>query len=49
MRILELTKGENEVRVTDITAHLEPESVVLPDLRRPDSIQILSRTTRAIL
>jgi hypothetical protein len=24
-----LKKGENEVRMTEITAHLEPESVVL--------------------
>src|SRR5437773_7729615 len=37
VRTLELAKGENEVRVTDITAHLEPESVVLRELRQPDS------------
>ena len=42
-RVLDLTKGENEVRVTDITAHLEPESVILRHLRRPDSIQILEQ------
>ena len=42
-RTLELAKGANEVRVTDITAHLEPESVVLRDLRRPDSVQILEQ------
>jgi hypothetical protein len=42
-RALQLTKGDNEVRVTDITAHLEPESVVLRDLRQPDSIQILEQ------
>ncbi len=42
-RTLELAKGQNEVRVSDITAHLEPESVVLRDLRRPDSIQILEQ------
>ncbi len=42
-RTLELAKGENEVRVTDITAHLEPESVVLRHLRQPGSIQILEQ------
>jgi hypothetical protein len=42
-RVLELKKGENEIRVTDITAHLEPESVVLRHMRQPDSIQILEQ------
>ena len=42
-RVLDLTRGENEVRVTDITAHLEPESVVLRHLRQPDSIKILEQ------
>jgi hypothetical protein len=42
-RALDLTKGENEIRVTDITAHLEPESVILRDLRLPDSIRILEQ------
>src|SRR3990172_4765526 len=42
-RTLELTKGQNEVRVSDITAHLEPESVVLRHLRQPGSIQILEQ------
>jgi len=42
-RTLELAKGQNEVRMSDITAHLEPESVVLRDLRRPNSIQILEQ------
>lgn len=42
-RTLELAEGENEIRVTDITAHLEPESVVLRDLHQPDSIQILEQ------
>ncbi|MBM4046166.1 MAG: hypothetical protein FJ279_13730, partial [Planctomycetes bacterium] len=42
-RTLDLTKGENEVRVTDITAHLEPESVILRDLKKPDAIQILEQ------
>ncbi len=42
-RIFELKQGENEVRVTDITAHLEPDSVVLRDRKQPDSIQILEQ------
>ncbi len=42
-RALDLAKGENEIRVTDITAHLEPESVILRDLRLPDSIRILEQ------
>jgi hypothetical protein len=42
-RTMELAKGENEIRVTDITAHLEPESVILRDLRLPDSIRILEQ------
>lgn len=42
-RTLKLQRGENEIRVTDITAHLEPESVMLRDLRRPDAIQILEQ------
>jgi hypothetical protein len=36
-------KGENEIRATDITAHLEPESVILRALRRPDVLQILEQ------
>jgi len=42
-RTLELAKGENEVRMTDITAHLEPESVVLRHLSQPGLIQILEQ------
>lgn len=42
-RALELKRGENEIRVSDITAHLEPDSVVLRDLVRPDSIRILEQ------
>jgi hypothetical protein len=42
-RLLDLNKGENEVRMTDITAHLEPESVVLRHLRQPDLIKILEQ------
>jgi hypothetical protein len=42
-RTLTLAKGESEIRMTDITAHLEPESVILRALRRPDTIQILEQ------
>ncbi len=42
-RVFEVVRGENEVRVTDITAHLEPESVVLRHLLQPDSIRILEQ------
>lgn len=42
-RTLNLKKGENEVRVTDITAHLEPDSVVLRDVKNPDALQILEQ------
>ncbi len=42
-RALELKPGENEVRITDLTAHLEPDSVVLRDLTRAASIRILEQ------
>ncbi|GAB4370498.1 MAG: DUF4139 domain-containing protein [Deltaproteobacteria bacterium] len=43
-RTLTLPAGESETRVTDITAHLEPDSVVMRDLRDPDGIRILEQT-----
>jgi hypothetical protein len=42
-RALDLQKGDNEVRVTDITAHLEPDSVMLRDWKNPDAIRILEQ------
>jgi hypothetical protein len=42
-RVLELKSGSNEVRVTDITAHLEPDSVVLRDIQQADAIRILEQ------
>ncbi|MBI4350996.1 MAG: hypothetical protein HY550_06120 [Elusimicrobia bacterium] len=42
-RALDLQKGENETRVTDITAHLEPDSVILRDIKTPDAIRILEQ------
>jgi len=42
-RTLTLPEGESEARITDITAHLEPDSVVLRDLSDPDGIRILEQ------
>ena len=42
-RVLDLKQGENEVRVTEITAHVEPDSVVLRDLKNPNAIRILEQ------
>ncbi len=42
-RTLDLKKGENDLRVTDITAHLEPDSIVLRDIKDADAIQILEQ------
>ncbi len=42
-RTMDLREGESEVRVTDITAHLEPDSVILRDLLDPDAIRILEQ------
>ena len=42
-RTLTLTRGENEIRVSDITAHLEPESVIVRALRQADSVRILEQ------
>jgi len=44
---LNLSKGINEVRVTDITAHLEPDSVILRDPKGKHAIQILEQNYRA--
>jgi hypothetical protein len=42
-RPFDLKQGENEVRVADLTAHLEPDSVVLRDVAHPGSIRILEQ------
>lgn len=42
-RSFQLKAGENEVRVADLSAHLEPDSVVLRDLKQPGSIRILEQ------
>ena len=41
-RTLELSQGEGEVRVTDITAHLEPDSVVLRGTTGNDRFDVLA-------
>jgi hypothetical protein len=42
-RVLNVQKGVNEIRLTDITAHLEPDSVILRDLQRGGALQILEQ------
>lgn len=42
-RGFELKAGENEVRMTDVTSLMEPDSVILRDLRDPDAIRILEQ------
>jgi hypothetical protein len=44
---LKLTKGINELSVTDITAHLEPDSVILRDPKGRRALQILEQNYRA--
>jgi len=44
---LDLDKGENQVSVTDITAHLEPDSVILRDPTGKRAIQILEQNYRS--
>jgi len=44
---LNLKKGINELSVTDITAHLEPDSVILRDPKGKRAIQILEQNYRA--
>lgn len=44
---LDLKKGENEISVTDITAHLEPDSVILRDPTGKYAIQILEQNYRS--
>lgn len=44
---LDLKRGTNELRVTDITAHMEPDSVILRDPAGKRAIQILEQNYRA--
>src|ERR1044071_548278 len=44
---LELKSGTNEVEITDITAHLEPDSVILRDLKSGRDLRILEQNYRS--
>src|SRR5579871_711224 len=44
---LDLKAGTNPVEVTDITAHLEPDSVILRDLKSGRDLHILEQNYRA--
>jgi len=44
---LDLSAGINDVHFTDVTAHLEPESVVLRDPLNQRSLQVLEQNYRA--
>ena len=44
---LDLSEGTNEVRVTDITAHMEADSVILRDPAGKRALQILEQNYRA--
>lgn len=44
---LDLKAGTNEVRVTDITAHMEPDSVILRDPQGKRALRILEQNYRA--
>jgi hypothetical protein len=45
--VLDLAAGTNEARVTDITARLEPDSVILRDPQGKRTLQILEQNYRA--
>lgn len=42
-RTLDLPAGESEIRITDLTAHLEADSVLLRDRTFPDSVRVLEQ------
>ncbi len=44
---LNLNRGENQISVTDITAHLEPDSVILRDPTSRRALQILEQNYRS--
>ncbi|NLH43756.1 MAG: hypothetical protein GX448_18105, partial [Planctomycetes bacterium] len=44
---LDLKQGTNEVRVTEITAHMEPDSVILRDPQGKQALRILEQNYRA--
>src|SRR5215469_14913275 len=44
---LELKTGTNQVQLTDITSHLEPDSVILRDLKTGHDLRILEQDYRS--
>lgn len=46
---LDLKKGEQEVRITDITAHLEPDSVIVRDVKDPGALTVLEQNSARTL
>jgi hypothetical protein len=44
---LDLKSGTNQVEITDITAHLEPDSVILRDLKNGRDLRILEQNYRS--
>ena len=44
---LDLKSGTNQVEITDITAHLEPDSVILRDLKSGRDLRILEQNYRS--
>lgn len=42
-RNLELRAGVNEVRLTGVTAHMEPDSVILRDVKSPGALTVLEQ------
>jgi hypothetical protein len=44
---LELKAGPNQIEITDITAHLEPDSVILRDLKTGRDLHILEQNYRS--
>src|SRR5437660_5214060 len=44
---LELKSGTNQVEITEITSHLEPDSVILRDLKSVRDLRILEQNYRS--
>ncbi len=44
---LDLQQGENQISFSDITAHAEPDSVILRDLTGTNPLRILEQNYRA--
>jgi hypothetical protein len=44
---LDLKSGTNQLEITDITSHLEPDSVILRDLRSGRDLRILEQNYRS--